>query len=258
MRVEKAQMAKHRGPQPNSKKSRRAAGAMVDVPSRRVAIAQQCWASGQHSDALSLFDEAIRQEPTNMRAYVMAARAYAEKFDFERMEQTLDKLIRRAPRHPGVHHYVGEIFSSLKLPDRAITSLQTAARLPGAGPPTWLELASLFERGHRLEEAEALIERTVRQGYDLPQVCLVRGRIQRRRKNADESEATFRALIARSPEDSDWACQAWSELALMKDQEGDFDGAIEAIEHCKRAQKSHEERYIKSSDATNQQIRELI
>ena len=152
-------MAKRRGPQPNSKSARRAAGAMVDVPSRRVAIAQQCWASGQHSDALSLFDEAIRQEPKNVRAYVMAARAYAEKFNFERMEQTLDKLIRRAPRHPGVHHYVGEIFNSLKLPDRAIASFQTAARLPGAGPPTWLELASLFERGHRLEEAEALIER---------------------------------------------------------------------------------------------------
>ena len=43
-----------------------------------------------------------------MRPYVMAARAYAEQFDFERMEQTLDKLTRRAPRHPGVHHYVGE------------------------------------------------------------------------------------------------------------------------------------------------------
>ena len=183
---------------------------------------------------------------------------YAEKFNFERMEQTLDKLIRRAPRHPGVHHYVGEILSSLKLPDRAIASFQTAARLPGAGPPTWMELASLFERAHRLDEAETLIERTVREGYDLPQVHLVRGRIQRRQKKLAESEATFRALIARVSPDSDWACQAWSELALMKDREGDFDSTVEAMGHCKRTQKVHEERYLKAAEKINQQIRDLI
>ena len=44
----------------------------------------------------------------------------------------------------------------------------------------------------------------------------------------------------------------------MKDREGDFDGAIEAMEHCKRAQTSHEERYLKASEKINQQIRELI
>ena len=43
------------------------------------------------------------------------------------------------------------------------------------------------------------------------------------------------------PADSEWACQAWGELALMKDEAGDFDGAIEAIERCKQVQRLHEE-----------------
>ena len=98
--------------------------------------------------------------------------------------ETLDKLVRRAPRHPGVHHYVGELFAKLKLPDRAVASFGKAARLPGAGPPTWMELASLYEQSHRLDEAEELIERTVRAGYDLPMVGLVRGRIQQRQNTA--------------------------------------------------------------------------
>ncbi len=173
------------------------------------------------------------------------------------MEETLDKLVRRAPRHPGVHHYIGETYGILKLPDRAVASYLKAARLPGAGPPTWMELASLYERAHWLDEAEELIERTVREGYDLPTVALVRGRIQRRQNHTEQAEATFRALAERLPE-SEWACQAWSELALMKDHQGDFAGAADAIERCKRPQRAHSGAHWKLSQEVSSQMRETI
>jgi tetratricopeptide (TPR) repeat protein len=231
---------------------------LFDAWSPRLQAAQQLWNGGQHSDALSLFVEAVRQEPNNVRAYVASARAYAEKFDFEGMERMHDMLLRRAPRHPGAHQYVGETFVLLKLPDRAIESFQRAAELPGAGPPTWMELAGLYERFHRLDEAEELIERTVRSQFRLPLVSLVRGRIQRRKKRFEEAEATFRELIARLPDDSPWACQAWGELALMKDREGDWEGAIAAIEHCKRLQKRHEGPHWAASEKMQSQMRDML
>ena len=117
----------------------------------------------------------------------------------------------------------------LKLPERAIASYERAANLPGAGPPTWMELAGLYERAHRLDEAEELIERTIRSGYQFPIVSIVRGRIQRRQKRLEEAEATFLGVVQRAPVDSEWARQAWSELALMRDARGDYDGAVEAI-----------------------------
>jgi tetratricopeptide (TPR) repeat protein len=231
---------------------------MVDAPSRRLQAARSLWVEDRHADALTLFAEAIRQEPNNVRAYVLTARAYAEKFDFARMDEVHDKLIQRAPRHPGVHHYIGETFGLLKLPHRAIASYERAASLHGAGAPTWMELASLYERAHRLEEAEAMIERTVHAGFDMPLVWLVRGRIQRRLKRPEEAEATFRQLIERGPEDSEWACQTWSEIALMKDQAGDFAGAAEAIARCKRVQKAHEAPFWTASEKVHDQMREMI
>jgi tetratricopeptide (TPR) repeat protein len=205
-----------------------------------------------------LFAEAIRQEPNNVRTYVMAARAHAEKFEFDRMDETHAKLVQRAPRHPGVHHYIGETLSLIKLPARAIESYELAARLPGAGPPTWMELASLYELAHRLDEAEELIERAVRAGYELPIVSLVRGRIQRRQNRLEEAKATFQALITRASEDSVWACQAWSELAQMADREGDFDSAARATERCKRTQKQHEAPHWKASEKVHAQMSELL
>jgi tetratricopeptide (TPR) repeat protein len=230
---------------------------MVDQPSQRVQAARGLWAKGQRLEALSLFNEAIRQEPNNVRAYVMTARAYAEKYDFSNLEDVFEKLVRRAPRHPGVHHYIGESFGLLKLPDRAIAAYQRAANLPGAGPPTWMELASLYERAHRLDEAEELIERTVLADYNFPLVSLVRGRIQRRQKRLDEAEATFRKLIERIPADSELACQAWGELALMKDEAGDWEGAIDAIERCKKVQRAHERPFLSHAAAARERMQEL-
>lgn len=250
-------MTKRRRASPSAPKAAARATPMIDAPSKRVAAARSLWNDGREADALTLFSEAIRQEPNNVHTYIMAARAYAEKFYFDRMEQTFEKLVRRAPRHPGVHHYIGETFSLLKLSKRAIASYCEAARLPGAGPPTWMELASLYERSHRLDEAEELIERTVRSGFDLPLVSLVRGRIQRRQNRLEQAEATFHAVIKKLP-DSEFACQAWGELALMKDRQDDFEGAVAAIEHCKRIQKAHEEHYWAISERVHPRMWQMI
>jgi Tfp pilus assembly protein PilF len=250
-------MAKNLPPQRNSRR-RLNAPPLVDAPSRRVDAAQSLWNSGQRADALSLLAEAARQEPNNVRTYVMSARAYAEAFDFERMDRMHAKLIQRAPRHPGVHHYIGETYTMLKLPERALTSFREAARSPGAGPPTWMELASLCERAHQLDEAEELIERTIQAGFDLPLVSLVRARIERRQQRSGQAEVTLRELIARLPADSEWACQAWSDIALIKDDAGDYAAAIEAIEHCKQTQRLHEARPWAASEKLHAQMRELF
>jgi Tfp pilus assembly protein PilF len=252
-------MAKQRQPKRNSvRQSAGHAATLVDAPSRRIEAARGLWNSGQRADALSLLAEAVRQEPNNVRTYVMAARAYAEAFDFESMERVHAKLIQRAPRHPGVHHYIGETYAMLKLPERALERFRESAQLPGAGPPTWMELANLCERAHQLDEAEQLIGRTVDAGFDLPQVSLVRARIERRQRRTDQAEATLRNLIAKLPADSEWSCQAWSDIALIKDDAGDFAGAVEAIGNCKRIQGRHEARYWETSERIQRQTQELF
>ncbi|HMQ16523.1 MAG TPA: sulfotransferase [Phycisphaerae bacterium] len=234
------------------------AAQMVDVLSARIRAARQAWTAGHRAEAIQLFDQAVRLEPNNVQAYIVAARSYAERFEFDRMEHTLEQLVRRAPLHPGVHHYVGETYGMLKLPKRALASYERAVRLPGGGPPTWMELASLYERAHRLDEAEELIERTLRAGFDLPLVALVRGRIQRRQERIELAEATFRSLLARLPAESEWACQAWGEIALLKDQQGDADGAVDAIGQCKRMQRSRQQSHWAASEKLQSFMREMI
>jgi tetratricopeptide (TPR) repeat protein len=232
--------------------------ALVNRPSRDVQAARWLWNQGRRAEALLRFEAAITQEPDNVRTYVMAARAQAEQFDFERMEEIHQRLVRRAPEHPGVHHCLGETYGLLKLPERAMASYRRAAALPGGGPPTWMELASLCERAHRLDEAEELIERTVRSGFELPMVAIVRGRIQRRLKRPDAAEATLLDLVGRTAPHSDWVAQAWGELALIRDAQGDFGGAIDAIERCKRAQRPRERVQLAASHRLETFLRAML
>ena len=88
-------MAKRQHPRAANKSKQARANVMVDVCSRQLQIAQRSWSSSQQNDALALFAAAVREEPNNVRAYVMLARAYAEQFKFELMEQTLERLVRR-------------------------------------------------------------------------------------------------------------------------------------------------------------------
>ena len=252
-------MAKRSRPKKPAKTrpSRAKQGTLVDNPSSRLNAAQRLLREGRHNDAVDLFNEAVRVEPNNVRAYVMSARAYAELFQFERMEAIHAKLIARAPKHPGVHHYIGETFAHLKLPHRAIECFETAVGLEDSAAPTWMELASLYESAHRLDEAEQLIERAVDSGYDIPLVWLVRGRIQRRQSEPEKAEATFRELIERAPKTS-WACQAWGEIALMKDRQGDYPAAIEAIAECKKLQMVREDRYITAAKNAHEKMRRLF
>ena len=254
-------MSKHprqtSSPHPGPVTSRDATAAMVDLLSPSIKAARALWTAGKLGAAADAFEKAIRHEPNNVQAYIVAARSYAEHFDFQRMDHALAALVQQAPHHPGVHHYVAETYGMLKLPDRALASYERAAALDGAGPPTWMELASLYERGHRLDEAGEMIERTVRAGFDFPLVWLIRGRIERRQKRPDQAQATFRALIDRAGE-SEWSAQAWGELALMKDAQGDFAGAIEAIEQCKRLQRSREARHWEASEKVHAVMRQMI
>ena len=53
-----------------------------------------------------------------------------------------------------------------------------------------------------------------------------------------------------------WNQQFWS--SSMKDRQGDFAGAVDAMERCKRIQRRHEAPHWKASEEVHAQMRELM
>jgi tetratricopeptide (TPR) repeat protein len=158
-------------------KSSRRGLPLFDNPSPLIDRAANLQKLAQDEAAIKAYDEAILHEPENVRAYVCAARANADLFRFSRMEAIHESLVRRAPRHPGVHHFIGETYKMIQMPQLAIRSFETAASLPGVLPGTWMELASLYEKSHRLDEATDLMDRCKKAGLNLPAFQIIRARV---------------------------------------------------------------------------------
>lgn len=247
--------------QPASARSRRKrapAPRLVDVVSDRLQAARALWRQGRHEEALRQFDLAVRREPNNIRAWVSAAEAYASRYQFSRAERLLEELQARAPSEPGVYHVAGEVYARLKLPAKAVVCFEQAAGLKGVLPRTWIELAQLYERAHRLDDASDLLERALSAEPDLPLALLARARIERRRNQTDQAETTLRSLIETARQDSDLACRAWAEMALLLDQRGEYDQAIEAIARCKRSQLARDRAEWNASEHVLGRFRRMV
>jgi hypothetical protein len=100
---------------------------------------------------------------------------------------------------------------------------------------TWVELASLYERANRLEEASELVARALAAQPEMPLGLFVQAQLAGRRGAFEQAAAHLRALISGVPEGSELFCRSWAEIAAIQDRHGDYDGAMESMGHCKRA-----------------------
>jgi tetratricopeptide (TPR) repeat protein len=201
-----------------------------------VAAARHAWKLGKHHHAVALFDEAVRREPHNVRAYYEAARAHAESGDVVGFAKLAEQLRQVAPRRPGVHHLAGELYEWLSLPKQAARCFEKACRLAGAQSESLVALAAQWERIHRLDAALELVDRALANDPNLPQGLVLRARLARRRGDNGTAEAILRRLIQQLPRDSIFRLRALGDLAALLDEQGDFGGAVEAIGACKAEQ----------------------
>jgi tetratricopeptide (TPR) repeat protein len=204
-----------------------------DTPGLRAA--RRAWAKQRYDEALLLFDQAVRLEKTNVRALVDAARAHGFRYQYRRAEELTDQLLHLAPKRADAWLWAGETYRMIALLDRAAECFERSCQI-SALPQSMLELAALYERQHRLDEAADMVQRVLAIHPRHPGCRLLKARIERRGRRAAEAESTLRDLIALPPENPDVLAEAWGELAALYDEQGRYDEAWSAICQAKDVQ----------------------
>jgi tetratricopeptide (TPR) repeat protein len=113
-------------------------------------------------------------------------------------------------------------------PDKAIECFRRALTLNRNIPDALLELAVLYERRHRLDEASGSIEDCLRFAPDYAEAKLIKARLLRRKKDEAGAETIWRELTGDESVHSLVRAQAWTEIAQACDRHGDYDGAMQA------------------------------
>jgi tetratricopeptide (TPR) repeat protein len=236
-------------------KSATVSGLGVDVPELRNARA--LWQMNRFDDALLLFEAAARKYPQNLLALVDGSRALGARFEIARAEEMLDRLLKAGGKRPEILHLAGQSYRMIFRPEKAMACFEKVAAKTKDIPDAFLELAILYERRHRLTEAETLIEECLENAPDYLEATLFKGRLLRRLRRESEAEALFHDLAQAEPNHPALRGQAWAEIAQMLDRREQYREAMAAMLHCKELLLQREGPILAESNAVIGQLNRL-
>ena len=221
-------------------------GLGTDLPELQKARA--LWQLNRFDESLEEFDRAVRRCPQNVVALIDASRAFGARFEFKRAEALLDRLTQIGARNPKLLHLAGQSFRMIFRPEKAIECFHRALTLQRDIPDALLELAVLYERRHRLDEAFGCVEDCLRFAPDYLEALLIKARLLRRRKDDLGAETILQGLTANEQAHPMVRAQAWSEIAQWFDRNGEYDQAMDSMQKCKALLLPHDAPVRRESD----------
>jgi len=190
-------------------------------------------------------------------ALIDASRAFGARFEIARAEELLEKLVREAGDRPGILVHAGQSYRMIFRPDKAIECFQRALAIKRDLPEALLELAVLYERRHRLSEAQASVEECLRSAPDYLEAALIKARLLRRSRDDAGSENILRALAANEQAHPMVRSQAWADIAQLLDRNADYEGAMSAMLKSKELLLPGEAQFKKESDTVVEILRRI-
>ncbi len=219
--------------------------------------ARTLWQLNRFDDALRMFEETARKYPQNLVALVDGSRALGARFEISRAEAMLDRLMKLGAHNPEVLHLAGQSYRMIFRPNKAMRCFERVLGMTKRIPDAFLELAVLYERRHRVDEALTLIEDCLRADPDYVEANLFKARLLRRMKDEPASESLLRKLAENEQGHPMVRAQAWAELAQMHDRHEEYDRAMHAMLQCKEILLPHETAMRQEADRVLRHLRAL-
>lgn len=187
--------------------------------------------AGDYASAVADFTEAIRLNPTDERAYLDRADAYAimeeeekgeteERCDFQRAIADCCTAIRVSPKNTQCYRARAKLYECSGDHDKAFADYARIIRLDPQDSSVHLARAELYERRDDYEQAIAAYSEAVRlkNGH----AYRARGELHEKLGNYDEAIADYTEYLRLDPENP-WAI---SMRGYLYEKKGDYDRAI--------------------------------
>jgi tetratricopeptide (TPR) repeat protein len=200
-------------------------------------VASDVWAFDQRHRSIVLLTEAVRRDPKNPDNLISLAVACGQQRDYEKAEELLARVLELAPRKANIHRRVARAYAKIDRPDKAVQCFRRSLELNrdiAATVTTLLELASLYERRHQLDDARAAIDEALTREPGNEKAQFQRAVLDCRSGDLAGAESMLRALVGDVSRSGEIRCQSWYELAQMLDDAQHYDDAYEAFLSAKK------------------------
>jgi tetratricopeptide (TPR) repeat protein len=196
--------------------------------------ARALWAQRRWDAALEQFAQALQAQPDNVRAMIEFARALGQRYEIGRAEGLLQRATALAGSNPQVAPLIAQSYRLVHRPWQAIEALERLRVADALPAPLLGELAVLYEQTNQLDLALAVINQCVEQVSGQAEPKLVLARIQRLRGELPVAESLLRELLSEPDAAPLLRVRVAAELCHLRDETGDYDAAVAAIEQAKQ------------------------
>jgi tetratricopeptide (TPR) repeat protein len=199
--------------------------------------ARALWVANRFDEAVRLFVQTADQHRQNVLAAVDTARALGHRHEIQRAESYLARLQEMAGSRPDLLFLMGQTYRMIFREERAIRCFEAYVSATGQRhADAHFELAVLYERRHRVAEAQAAIERVLALDAAYHEAWILQARLLRQSGRVDEATRWLQRLTRQPRAHAFARAQAWAALADIADKSGDFALAVSHMGRCKELQ----------------------
>jgi tetratricopeptide (TPR) repeat protein len=201
--------------------------------------ADLAWGRQDYQKSIDLIEQATHKEPHNPALLLDLARACGKRYDYPAAERCLEKVVQISKDRAQALKEAGQVCLEFDNFDMAIQYFQRASQKQGVSIGALANLAELYIRDSRLDEADELLTRAAQMDRKDPRVLLGDAELRRLRGNVTRAESILRELLAMPSASSPVRIRAYYELASIKDNEGKYDEAMTALLEAKALMRPH-------------------
>jgi tetratricopeptide (TPR) repeat protein len=225
--------------------------------SRMLQAAGTAWSRREFQKGIEIMERVSRLDSANSAVLLDLGRLYGLRYDYVAAERCFEKAIRITPKRTKALATAAlhcREFSNFPMSERYYLR---ALEQNDATPKLFVELAELYERLRRLEDASNLIDRALRLNDACPEALLVRARLERQVGHLEEAERLIHSFAAKPNLDTWVHVRAWYELGAILDRKEKYDDAFVAFMKAKGLLHPHMRRSIIELQVVRKRIKEI-
>lgn len=201
--------------------------------------ANQAWEQQDYQKSISLFEEATRKEPQNPALLLNLARVHGKRYDYPAAERCLEKAVQISKDRAQTLGDAGQVCLEFDNFDMAVSFFQRASEKKGVAIGPLVNLAEIYIRDKRLDEAAELVARAAQMDRKDSRVVVQDAVLRRLRGNVAEAESLLRDLLTNPGASPSARIRAYYEIANIKDGEGKYEDAMVALLEAKALMRPH-------------------
>lgn len=222
---------------------------------RMMQTAADFWKNYNFESCAEVMEKAGRLDPANHNVLLDLGAVYGKIHDYAAAERCFDKAIRIAPSKAEALSIAGLRCLDFKKHEMAERYLQKAIAEPNVSPDIFVKIAEIYERQHRLAEAENYIDRALQKDGNCGSALLARARLNRQHGRLEEAERLLRSIPAKVTQDA-WVRSRY-ELGGILDRQGRYDEAMEAYLAAKNVLLPQAAKHVADLKIVRERVRAL-